>query len=55
MLDIELIGDRMPKKVDVLSERYRKVSKENMTDMSGKNLFKPRHPQTVDYELEGPE
>ena len=55
LLDIESIGDRMPKKVDVLSERYRKVSKENMTDMSGKKLFKPRHPQTVDYELEGPE
>jgi len=55
LLDMESVGDRMPKKVDVLSDRYRKVSKENMTDMAGNKLFKPRHPQTVDYELEGAE
>src|SRR5258708_32595866 len=55
LLDMESVGDRMPKKVDVLSERYRKVSKENMTDMAGNKLFKPRHPQTVDYQLEGAE
>jgi superfamily II DNA or RNA helicase len=55
LLDMESVGDRMPKKVDVSSERYRKVSKENMTDMAGNKLFKPRHPQTVDYELEGAE
>jgi len=55
LLDLEAIGDRMPDKVDVLPERYRKVSKEKMTDMAGNKLFKPRHPQTVDYELEGAE
>ncbi len=55
LLDLEAIGDRMPKTVDVLPERYRKVSKEKMTDMAGNKLFKPRHPQTVDYELEGAE
>jgi len=46
------MGDRMPNKVDVLPERYRKISKENMTDMAGHKLFKPRHPQTIDYVLE---
>ena len=55
LLDLEAVGDRMPKKVDVLSDRYRKVAKENMTDMAGNKLFKPRHPQTVDYQLEGAE
>lgn len=55
LLDIEAVGDRMPKNVDVLPERYRKVSKENMKDMAGNDLFKPRHPQTVEYELVGPE
>ena len=55
LLDMESVGDRMPKKVDVLPDRYRKVSKENMKDMAGNNLFKPRHPQTVDYELAGAE
>jgi superfamily II DNA or RNA helicase len=55
LLDLEAMGDRMPAKVDVLPERYRKVSKENMTDMAGHKLFKPRHPQTIDYVLEGAE
>ena len=55
LLDMEAVGDRMPKKVDVSSQSYRKVSKENMTDMAGNKLFKPRHPQTMDYELEGAE
>jgi superfamily II DNA or RNA helicase len=55
LLDMEAVGDRMPKHVDVLPERYRKVSKENMKDMAGNDLFRPRHPQTVEYELVGPE
>ena len=55
LLDIEAVGDRMPDHVDVAPERYRKVSKENMKDMAGNDLFKPRHPQTVEYELVGPE
>lgn len=55
LLDIEAVGDRMPKTVEVVQERYRKVSKEHMKDMAGNDLFKPRHPQTVEYELEGDE
>jgi superfamily II DNA or RNA helicase len=55
LLDMDAVGDRMPDHVDVLPERYRKVSKENMKDMAGNDLFKPRHPQTVEYELVGPE
>jgi superfamily II DNA or RNA helicase len=55
LLDPEAVGDRMPDHVDVAPERYRKVSKENMKDMAGNDLFKPRHPQTVEYELVGPE
>jgi superfamily II DNA or RNA helicase len=55
LLDIDASGDRLVGKVEVTDRVYRKVSKENMTDMAGNKLFKPRHPQTLDYELEGDE
>lgn len=55
LLDPDAYGDRCPKKLELNSIQYRKVSKEQMKDMSGEDLFKPRHPHTVGYELEGPE
>jgi len=52
LLDPDAYGDRCPKKLELNSIQYRKVSKEQMKDMSGEDLFKPRHPHTVGYELE---
>ena len=55
LLEPEAFGDRMRSPVEVNDRLYRKVSKEKMVDMAGNKLFKPRHPQTVDYDLEGDE
>lgn len=55
LLDLDAWGDHMPKKLDVPKAVFRKVSKEIMTDMAGNKLFKPRHPQTLAYELDGDE
>jgi superfamily II DNA or RNA helicase len=55
LLDLDAWGDRCPRKIDVPSQQFRKVSKEIMRDMSGNKLFKDRHPQRVEYEIAGDE
>ncbi|MDQ6840541.1 MAG: SNF2-related protein, partial [Actinomycetota bacterium] len=55
LLDLDAWGDRCPRRLEVPKRSYRKVPKEKMKDMAGKDLFLPRHPHTLDYELEGEE
>lgn len=55
LLDLDAWGDRMLSTPDVSDRYYRKISKELMVDMAGNKLFKDRHPQTLDFELEGDE
>ena len=55
LLDLDAWGDRCPRKIEVPSQQFRKVSKEIMRDMSGNKLFKDRHPQRVEYEITGDE
>ena len=55
LLDIDAWGDRCPKKLTIPPGVFRRTPKEVMKDMAGNDLFKPRHPQTVPYELEGDE
>jgi superfamily II DNA or RNA helicase len=55
LLDPDAYGDRCPARIELNPNQYRKVSKEKMKDMRGENLFKPRYPHTIGYELEGAE
>ena len=56
LVDRDAYGDVCPTgQIDLSPQHYRKVPKERMVDMAGKNLFKPRHPHTVGYELAGAE
>ncbi len=55
LLDLDAWGDRCPRKIEVPSQQFRKVSKEIMRDMAGNKLFKDRHPQRVEYEIAGDE
>ena len=55
LLDLDAWGDRCPRKIEVPSQQFRKVSKEIMRDMGGNKLFKDRHPQRVEYEITGDE
>lgn len=55
LLDPDGYGDRCPKKLELSPTQYRKVAKEQMVDMAGNKLFRPRHPHTLGYELEGKE
>ena len=56
LLDPDAYGDRCPSgDVPLNPHQYRKVAKEEMVDMRGEALFKPRHPHTVAYDLEGTE
>ena len=55
LLDLDAWGDRCPRKIEVPSLQFRKVSKEIMRDMAGNKLFKDRHPQRVEYEIAGDE
>lgn len=55
LLDLDAWGDRCPNTLEVPAQQFRKVSKEIMRDMSGKKLFKDRHPQRVEYEITGDE
>lgn len=55
LLDPDAYGDRCPKKLELNPTQYRKVAKEQMVDMAGEKLFRPRYPHTLGYELEGME
>ena len=56
LLDPDAYGDRCPPgDVPLNPRQYRKVPKEEMVDMRGNDLFKPRHPHTVGYYLSGAE
>ena len=56
LVDRDAYGDVCPTgQIDLSPQHYRKVPKERMVDMAGNNLFKPRHPHTVGYELTGAE
>ena len=55
LLDLDAWGDRCPRKLEVPTQQFRKVSKEIMRDMSGNKLFKDRHPRRVEYEITGQE
>jgi superfamily II DNA/RNA helicase len=55
LLDMDAWGDKCPRRLEVPARAYRKIPKEKMTDMAGQPLFLPRHPHTLDYELEGDE
>jgi superfamily II DNA or RNA helicase len=55
LLDLDAWGDRCPRKVEVPTQQFRKVSKEIMRDMAGNKLFKDRHPRRAEYEIAGRE
>ena len=56
LVDRDAYGDVCPTGlIDLSPQHYRKVSKEQMVDMAGNKLFKPRHPHTVSYSLSGAE
>ncbi len=55
LLDTDAWGDRCPKKLAIPKGAFRRTPKEAMKDMAGNDLFRPRHPQTIGYELEGDE
>lgn len=55
LLDSDMYGDRCPEHVEVHPQHYSKTSKEQMVDLRGNLLFKPRTPHTVAYDLQGPE
>ena len=56
LADPDAYGDVCPTgQIDLSPRHYRKVPKEKMVDMAGADLFKPRHPHTVGYELSGVE
>jgi superfamily II DNA or RNA helicase len=55
LLDTDAYGDRTPSKIDLNPRYYSRTSKEQMVDLRGEKLFKPRHPHTIDYELVGAE
>ena len=55
LLDLDAWGDRCPRRIEVPAQYFRKVSKEIMRDMAGNMLFKDRHPQRVEYDIEGAE
>ncbi|MGO9959632.1 MAG: helicase-related protein [Solirubrobacteraceae bacterium] len=53
LLDIDAVGDRCPNSLQVPKHLFRRMPKERMRDMSGRPLFRPRHPKTISYNLEG--
>lgn len=55
LLDADAWGDRCPTRLEVPAQQFRKVSKEVMRDMAGNKLFKDRHPQRVEYQIDGDE
>ena len=56
LVDRDAYGEVCPAGlIELNPQHYRKVFKEEMVDMAGNNLFKPRHPHTVAYSLSGPE
>lgn len=55
LLDRDAFGDRCPRHLPAPDRYYRKVSKEAMTDMRGRALFKERHTATAEYDLDGAE
>lgn len=55
LLDPDAHGDRCPRKVEISPRYYAKTSKEQMVDLRGERLFKPRHPHTIGYDLDGAE
>lgn len=55
LLDVDAYGDRCPGQIELNSRHYSKTSKEQMVNLCGEPLFRPRYPHTVGYELEGAE
>src|ERR1700722_5346298 len=55
LLDIDAFGDRCRSPIEVPKHLFRRMPKEQTRDMNGRELFKPRHPQTLSYELQGQE
>ena len=56
LVDRDAYGEVCPSgQMDLSPQHYRKVPKEQMVDMAGNSLFKPRHPHTVGYSLSGAE
>ncbi|MFV2177638.1 helicase-related protein [Actinomadura sp. LOL_016] len=55
LLDVDAYGDRCPPALTLSPRHYSRTSKEQMVDLRGHKLFKPRHPHTVGYELAGAE
>ncbi len=56
LVDRDAYGEVCPTgTIELNPQHYRKVFKEEMVDMAGNSLFKPRHPHTVAYSLAGRE
>ena len=55
LLDMDAIGDRCPKNLEVPHQLFSRTPKESMRDMNGNPLFKDRHPRTISYPLTGDE
>ena len=55
LLDMDVFGNRCPQQVNPPEHLFRKVTKEQMTDLAGQPLFKDRHAHTLGFEITGKE
>ncbi|WP_225838804.1 helicase-related protein [Streptomyces sp. NK08204] len=55
LLDGDAYGDRCPERVEIMPHHYSRTTKEQMVDLRGRALFRPRTAHTITYALEGSE
>ncbi|MFG3130198.1 helicase-related protein [Streptomyces tendae] len=55
LLDRDAYGDRCPDRVEIMPHHYSRTTKEQMVDLRGRPLFRPRVAHTVAYTLDGAE
>ncbi|MFJ4829323.1 helicase-related protein [Streptomyces sp. NPDC088747] len=55
LLDRDAYGDRCPDRVEIMPHHYSRTTKEQMVDLRGHPLFRPRFAHTVAYDLAGAE
>ncbi|WP_067710520.1 helicase-related protein [Nocardia yamanashiensis] len=55
LLDSDAYGDRCPDLVEIMPHHYSRTTKEQMVDLRGRPLFRPRVAHTVTYDLDGAE
>lgn len=55
LLDRDAYGNRCPERVEIMPHHYSRTTKEQMVDLRGQSLFRPRFAHTVAYTLDGAE